>query len=76
MSREVTRIITPGTVSDEALLEEHRDNHLMAVAEQGENYGLAVFDITSGRFIVEEVSGKPALLAELERLKASRTINQ
>ena len=69
MSREVTRIITPGTVSDEALLEEHRDNHLMAVAEQGETYGLAVFDITSGRFTVAEVSGKPALLAELERLK-------
>ncbi len=69
MTREVTRIITPGTVSDEALLEEHRDNLLMAIAENGEQYGLALFDITSGRFIVEEVSGKPALLSELERLK-------
>lgn len=69
VNREVTRIITPGTVSDEALLEEQRDNHLMAVAEHGENYGIAIFDITSGRFIVEEVSSKPALLAELERLK-------
>ncbi len=69
VSREVTRIITPGTVSDEALLEEHHDNHLMAIAEQGETYGLAVFDITNGRFTVAEVSGKPALLAELERIK-------
>ncbi len=41
----------------------------MAIIEQGENYGIAVFDITNGRFIVEEVNGKPALLAELERLK-------
>ncbi len=69
MTREITRIMTPGTVSDEALLEEHRDNHLMAIIEQGENYGIAVFDITNGRFIVEEVNGKPALLAELERLE-------
>lgn len=69
VNREVTRIITPGTVSDEALLEDHRDNHLMAIAEQDEHYGVAVFDITNGRFIVTEISGKPALLAELERLK-------
>lgn len=69
VTRAVSRIITPGTVSDEALLEEHRDNLLMAVAENGEHYGLAVFDITSGRFIVEEISGKSALLSELERIK-------
>lgn len=69
VTREVTRIITPGTVSDEALLEEHQDNHLMAIQEQGENYGIAVFDIGSGRFIVEEVNSKTALAAELERLR-------
>lgn len=69
VTREVARIITPGTVSDEALLEEYRDNYLVAIAEQGEDYGLAIFDITNGRFVVAEVRGKPALLAELERLK-------
>lgn len=74
VNREVTRILTPGTVSDEALLEEHRDNYLMSIAEQGETYGLAVFDMTSGRFTVSEISGKPALLAELERLKPSELL--
>lgn len=74
MAREVTRILTPGTVSDEALLDEQRDNHLVAIAEDGEQYGVATFDITSGRFIVEEVTGKMALTAELERLKPSELL--
>jgi DNA mismatch repair protein MutS len=69
ITREVTRIITPGTVSDEALLEECQDNHLIAIAEKGENYGVAVFDMASGRFTVSEINGRPALAAELERLK-------
>ncbi len=68
VAREVTRIITPGTVSDEALLDEQNDNHLVAIAQQSEQFGIATFDITSGRFIVQEVSGKAILMAELERL--------
>ncbi|NKB46627.1 MAG: DNA mismatch repair protein MutS, partial [Legionellales bacterium] len=50
VAREVTRIITPGTVSDEALLEERRDNLLAAIIEQQQQFGLAYLDLTSGRF--------------------------
>ncbi|GLK87969.1 DNA mismatch repair protein MutS [Pseudomonas turukhanskensis] len=68
VERQVVRIITPGTVSDEALLDERRDNLLAAVLGDERLFGLAVLDITSGRFSVLEIAGWENLLAELERL--------
>jgi DNA mismatch repair protein MutS len=68
VERQVVRIITPGTVSDEALLDERRDNLLAAVLGDERLFGLAVLDITSGRFSVLEIPGWENLLAELERL--------
>ena len=68
VERQVVRIITPGTVSDEALLDERRDNLLAAVLGDERLFGLAVLDITSGSFSVLEIPGWENLLAELERL--------
>ncbi|MBU0807387.1 MAG: DNA mismatch repair protein MutS, partial [Gammaproteobacteria bacterium] len=68
VERQVVRIITPGTISDEALLDERRDNLLAAVLGDERLFGLAVLDITSGRFSVLEIKGWENLLAELERL--------
>ena len=68
VDRQVVRIITPGTVSDEALLDERRDNLLTAVLGDEKLFGIAVLDITSGRFSVHEVKGWESLLAEIERL--------
>ena len=67
VQRAVTRIITPGTVSDEAFLDEHQDPLLMAIYQQHDQFGLAMLDITSGRFVVQELEGLSALSAELER---------
>ncbi len=68
VERQVVRIITPGTVSDEALLDEHRDNLLAAVVGDEKRFGLSVLDITSGRFSVQEFGGWETLMAEVERL--------
>ena len=68
VERQVVRIITPGTVSDEALLDERRDNLLAAVLGDERLFGLATLDITSGVFSVLEIRGWENLLAELERL--------
>ncbi|WP_313085411.1 DNA mismatch repair protein MutS [Pseudomonas sp.] len=68
VERQVVRIITPGTVSDEALLDEHRDNLLAAAVGDEKRFGLSVLDITSGRFSVQEFGGWETLLAEVERL--------
>jgi DNA mismatch repair protein MutS len=68
VERKVVRIVTPGTVTDEALLSERRDTLLLAVARGRQGYGLAWADLSSGRFLVNEVAGDDALEAELARL--------
>ncbi|HCB43234.1 MAG TPA: DNA mismatch repair protein MutS, partial [Pseudomonas sp.] len=68
VERQVARIITPGTVSDEALLDERRDNLLAALVGAEKGFGLATLDINSGRFVVMELRGWETLLGELERL--------
>ncbi|AOE87084.1 DNA mismatch repair protein MutS [Pseudomonas sp. TCU-HL1] len=74
VERQVVRIITPGTVSDEALLDERRDNLLAAVLGDERLFGLAALDITSGRFSVQEIKGWENLLAELERLNPAELL--
>ena len=74
VERKVVRVVTPGTVTDEALLEERRDNLLAALHAHGEHYGLAVLDVSSGRFTVMEVRGNEALLGELQRLQPAELL--
>ena len=69
VAREVVRIITPGTFSDEAFLDEHSDNLLIAINQYRQDFGIAVIDISTGYFSLQEVAGVDALLGELERLK-------
>jgi len=68
VEREVVRIVTPGTITDEALLQGSRENLLVAVSSIDDNFGIASLDIGSGRFLVLEVEGEDALLGELQRL--------
>lgn len=74
VERKVMRIVTPGTVSDEALLDSRRDNLLVALHQQNENYGLASLDMASGRFLVLEVEGLAAVLGELQRLNPAELL--
>ena len=69
VERKVVRIVTPGTVTDEALLEERRDNLLMAISAGNSGYGLAWIDLTTGRFLLSEVADAESLTAELARLQ-------
>ncbi|WP_435685842.1 DNA mismatch repair protein MutS [Sedimenticola selenatireducens] len=68
VERRVQRIVTPGTVTDDALLEERRDNLLAALVQQADHFGLATLDLSSGRFVVQQLAGSGALAGELERL--------
>src|SRR5450631_3375251 len=74
MEREVVRIVTPGTVTDEALLDERRDNVLASVCGAGGRYGLAWLDLSAGRFSVMELGGLAALDAEIERLRPAEIL--
>ncbi|TNJ35115.1 DNA mismatch repair protein MutS [Arenimonas terrae] len=68
VERKVVRIVTPGTVTDEALLQERRDTLLMAVSRGRGSFGLAWADLAGGRFLVSEVGSEDQLAAELARL--------
>ena len=68
VERKIVRIVTPGTVSDESLLSERSDNLIVAVYQEKERFGLAILDMTSGRFQISEPENKESLAAELQRL--------
>ena len=74
VERQVVRVVTPGTLSDEALLDDRVDNLLLAVCQQHHNYGIAYLDLSTGRFRVLEVSGEEALVSELQRLDPAETL--
>lgn len=68
VARKVTRILTPGTVSDEALLDERQNNVLAAIYQHDNQFGIATLEIASGRFHLSQVEGHSALTNELERI--------
>lgn len=74
MERKVVRILTPGTVSDEALLDAHKENLLAAVCRVGKHWGLACLDMASGRFCLQEMSSDELLQAELARYNPSEVL--
>ena len=74
VERKVMRIVTPGTLSDEALLDERRDSLLIAVNTDLQRYGIAIVDISTGRFSLLEVTGEEALHGELERIKPAEIL--
>jgi DNA mismatch repair protein MutS len=74
IERQVVRVVTPGTVTDDALLEERRDTLLAAVCRGAEGYGLAWLELSSGRFESLQADGEEALAAELERLRPAELL--
>lgn len=74
VERKVVRVVTPGTVSDEALLDERRDNLLVAIHRHEDTFGIASLDIASGRFLVLQVNGLDAVSAELQRLSPAELL--
>jgi len=74
VERKVVRIVTPGTLTDEALLEERQDNLLAAIFTDADSTGIATLDMASGRFRLLQVSGIEALLGELERLQPAELL--
>ncbi len=67
VERKVVRIVTPGTVTDEALLSERLDNLIAAIYHHNGKFGYATLDVTSGRFQLVEPQSEEAMAAELQR---------
>lgn len=68
VERQIVRIVTPGTISDEALLPERQDNLIACVYYEKKIFGLATLDMSSGRFQISELADEAALTTELQRI--------
>ena len=74
VERKVVRIVTPGTVSDEALLPERQDNLVAAIYQEKGVFALATLDMASGHFLISELPNKEALSAELQRTQPAEIL--
>lgn len=74
VERQVVRIVTPGTLTDEALLEERQSNILAALSCHQSRWGLASLELSSGRFSLTEPADEQALAADLERLNPAELL--
>lgn len=74
VDRQVVRLVTPGTLTDDAFLNERQDNFITALTCEKGCYGLATLDLSSGRFRVLEVDSEEALNSEIERITPAELI--
>ena len=72
--REVVRVVTPGLVTDEQLLDDKDNRYLAAICQKGKAWGLSLLDLSTGEFLVSERENLPALLDELGRLAPSEIL--
>jgi DNA mismatch repair protein MutS len=74
VERRVMRVLTPGTVTDDVMLDERRDNLLLALHAEGLRTGLAALDISGGRMLIMELDDQDALDTELARLQPAEVL--
>ena len=75
VERKVMRIVTPGTVTDEALLEQGKESLIVALSlGADDSFGIAILDMSSGRFAVLQAQGEEALFSELQRLRPAELL--
>ena len=74
VERRVVRLLTPGTVTDEALLDPEKDNYLAGVYKNGATYGLAILSFARGSFQVKEFSSALELRSEILRINPSEIL--
>ncbi|MGB3517917.1 MAG: hypothetical protein WBA43_15785, partial [Elainellaceae cyanobacterium] len=72
--RDITRVITPGTLLEDGMLDARRNNFLAAVVIAGTHWGLAYADVSTGEFLTTQGSALDALTQELMRLQASEVL--
>ena len=77
VKRDVVRVVTPGTVTDMAMLDDRKNNYLMSICRNGNFYGLAAVDITTGDFYATRITWgntKGKLLDEIAKLMPSELV--
>mgnify|MGYP002408965539 CR=1 FL=1 len=76
--REITRIISPGTITDEQMLVENKNNYLLCIYLEENNYGLAITDVSTGEFMVSQIKNtdsKDTLINEIGKFNPAEIIS-
>ena len=68
VERKVLRVLTPGTVTDEALLDDKSENLLVSIAHNNESFGIASLDMCSGLFQLNEIDSQDVFISEIDRI--------
>ena len=77
VKRGVTRVVTPGTILEDGMLDAKANNYLLAISSEPDIYGIAVVDVSTGEFAITEITGRDAstkLLEELGRLSPAEVL--
>jgi DNA mismatch repair protein MutS len=74
VERKVVRIVTPGTLTEESLLDDRGDRLLAAIARDDDGWGLAWLDVAGGHLACSRPAGGEALAAEMERLRPAELL--
>ncbi|NCC53391.1 MAG: DNA mismatch repair protein MutS, partial [Spartobacteria bacterium] len=74
VKRAVTRVITPGTILEERVLESNLHNYLAGLCKAGAQYGLALLDLSTGAFRIEETTSADAVRDNLMRYAPSECL--
>lgn len=74
VKREVTQVITPGTLVDDGVLKAAKSNFLVAVSPVKDTFGIALFDVSTADFRATEVVGMQALETEIHRLQPAELL--
>ncbi len=74
VEREVTRIVTPGTVTESCMLDESRNNYMAALCGKDGQFGLAFCDVSTGEFYVTTCAGAASAASELGRFSPSEVL--
>lgn len=75
VERKVVRVVTPGTLTDEAFLEERKDNLLCALHfNNDEQFGLAWLDLSGGRFCVTQVDSLSEMQSVIQRIRPAELL--
>lgn len=74
VKREVVRVITPGTLTDEALMQENQESLIIAITEEKETFGIALMSLSAGSFSVFETNEKKTVIQEIQKRSPAEII--
>ena len=74
VERKVTRVVTPGTVIEDELLQRSKENYLLAISTSAQIAGLAYLDLSSGQFVLQTCNSIEELLSEIDRIQPAEIL--